>query len=656
MRENAAKKITKVREWCGQKLKARWKALAMLTLFWGLLLSIAAPFTQEKSGERKYGYLLDTLVPFKGGEVLEQEFFMPFDGFHSLILNFENHSENEQKIQVELWDDAGKNLILRETVPVGAEDDPLEYVKEFDRIGDSKQKSYRLKLVNLSKEGDDGIFLYGHANPADFESPTRINGADSGYHINFSALFQNGKTALITALMWISLLALSYLCIFFVSGDFKKDFLVIACSMGMLFLLFNPFPQPLDESTHFFRSFCISQGDWHDEINEGGQIGAVLPENYREVLGTEFSLYSWYSNRELYNQPFEGEGSFYTNPYMSSVIPIDHAVSAVGIWLGRIFHLSSALVILLSRLMDLGAFVALGYLAIRKAPCYKSIFFGVLLLPTCMFLAGSCTQDAVLIGASLYFIAICLDLILGKDRERKISVKEWLPLVLMVPFIASIKYLVYTPIFLLVLLIPSKRFEKHHKIWLSALIVLVSLVMMGYQVYLLKAFPFTEDRNGYVNVGEQIKYVLNHIYESYRNFGTYFFENILMHIENSSISSISGVAHFTGLWVVLGSVLAKDRYQWENRKDRNRFVCTISLISIVIFGLTIAALYAGFTPVGKWGVEGLQTRYIYPFLPLVCLALAHVPVVNQIKNYETKYAFIMTAANASAVASCLLSI
>ena len=64
----------------------------------------------------------------------------PFDGFHSLILNFENHSENEQKIQVELWDDAGKNLIFRETVPVGAEDDPLEYVKEFDRIGDSKQK------------------------------------------------------------------------------------------------------------------------------------------------------------------------------------------------------------------------------------------------------------------------------------------------------------------------------------------------------------------------------------------------------------------------------------------------------------------------------------------------------------------------------------
>ena len=171
--------------------------------------------------------------------------------------------------------------------------------------------------------------LYAHVNKANFEKEAFLNDTKNDANLNFKAVFCDNNVNIIYLITSIALLLLSYLCVLLLKGRFKHDFLIIATLLGMGFLLLNPFPQPLDESTHFFRSFCISQGNWHDSINENGDVGAEVPEIYGDVLATEFSPLSWYANRELFNQTFDGDYTFYVNPYMSSVIPIDHAVAAL---------------------------------------------------------------------------------------------------------------------------------------------------------------------------------------------------------------------------------------------------------------------------------------------------------------------------------------
>lgn len=634
-------------------LKRKWKLLLALTIFWVLLISIFNPFLERTGGERRYGYTSNTIITLKNGDEFKQDFLMPFDGLCEIKFNFQNIKEDEsQQVLIQMWDKERNQKKVSKRILL-SDIDNGEYQLQFPQIDNSKNGNYYIRIVNISNSNDVDIVLSAHLKQAEFEKQSYINNIQNDANLTFTAVFYDNGINVIYIVMWGLIVFLSYLCILLLKGDFKHDFLVIATSMGIGFLLLNPFPHIIDEPTHFFRSFCISQGDWHDTINKDGNIGAQVPENLGYILETEFSPLSWYANRELYNQPFEGKETFYVKAYMSSVIPLDHAVSAVGIAIGRLVHFPAAIVIYLSRIMDLLFYLVFGYLALRLLKYYRSIFFGILLLPACMFLAGSCTQDAVLISASLCFIARCLKLIM-EDDKKKIKIVDIIPLIITIPFIASIKYLIYIPIFLLICLIPNKKFGKKKKLLLCFFIIIICLLSLVYQIYLLKAFPFTEDRNGHVVVSEQIKFVFSNLYFTYRNFGTYLFENAFSHIQNTSISGLVGISSFTGVWVVWGSVMAQDKYIWNNKKKKNIFIISISLISLVIFGLTMAALYVGFTPVGEWGIAGLQTRYIFPFLPLICIALAHLPIKNYMKDYEMKYAFIMIIANATAIVNrCL---
>lgn len=634
--------------------KRKWKLLLALTIFWILLISIVNPFLDKPVGERKYGYVANATIVLNKGDELKQDFLMPFDGLNAIVLNFQDiNTDINQQILFQIWDAKENRQIINKRITLSEIEENGEYKISFSTINDSANRNYYFKLTNVSENDNEPIVLYAHVNKANFEKEAFLNDTKNDANLNFKAVFCDNNVNIIYLITSIALLLLSYLCVLLLKGRFKHDFFIIATLLGMGFLLLNPFPQPLDESTHFFRSFCISQGNWHDSINENGDVGAEVPEIYGDVLATEFSPLSWYANRELFNQTFDGDYTFYVNPYMSSVIPIDHAVAVLGIAIGRILQLPIAIVIYLSRFMDLLFYLCFGYWALRLTKYYTSIFFGILLLPTCLFLAGSCTQDAVLISASLCFIAGCLNLILN-DEVETIKLSDIVPLLITIPFIASIKYLIYVPIFLLILFIPSRKFGRYRKLLLGVVIAGISLLLLFYQIYLLKEIPFIEDRNGYVDVGKQIKFVFENLYFTYRNFGTYFFENIFKHIQNAFVEELNGLSSFTGIWVILGSILAQDKYIWKDKKKNMIFVLSISLISLIIFGLTMAALYAGFTPVGEWGIDGLQTRYIFPFLPLVGIALANLPIKNYMKNYENKYAFIMIIANTMAIMSrCL---
>ena len=640
------------------KIMVHKKLLIGMIIFWFLFLSIWNPFLKHQTAEHKYGYRTDALLVLHGGETLQETFRSTLKGLKAVNIYSMHDESTSHDILMEIKTD-GK-IIYSKTVNTQEIGD----VYQLDLQGvvsDDAGKDYTLMFTNLSTDNnpDSGITFNMHSDIVSEEDNAVFNGDRQNQSLNFGAEYQNKTLDMIYLGIWSLLILLSFICVIFLDERLEHNFLIIGCVIGLFYMFINPFPHAIDEYTHFFRAFCISQGDIHDSINENGLIGAEVSESYTDLLNVGFSIPKWYANREFYNKPFSETTEFYVNPYMSSVIPTDHAVSAAGIFAGRVLHLNLVWIIILSRLFDLIFYMVFAYYAIKFANHYKAIFFGVALIPWQLFSAASCSQDAILAGASLFMVSYCLHFYFNKDNDSAaaIGVKEMVLLLLPILFISSIKYLIYMPLVILFLFIPARLFKvKRGKMILIGITVLFSFVMFVYQVFLLKAFPFVEDRIENVDVAGQVKYVFSNIYYSYRNFGEYFFESLLDHVERTMArNSPMFLERWAGILIVLGAPLVTDKFKWNCNKEKKVFSYTLAGISFIVYGLVMAALYAGFTPIGEWGIWGLQTRYIFPVLPLICILLAGLPIKNEMKNCKIKYTVFLLMVNIFSFASyCLM--
>lgn len=293
--------------------------------------------------------------------------------------------------------------------------------------------------------------------------------------------------------------------------------------------------------------------------------------------------------------------------------------------------------------MDYACYIALCYCAIKNANHYKSVFFIVSLLPTNIILAASCSQDPIVVGASLLFISLCLKNYCSDNRE--VSLHDRILLLICIVFFCSVKYFIYAPLLILLILIMDKLVvQKKGKGFIISAILIIGILLV-LQVILMEKFPFKEDRNGDVDVARQITFVLTHLFYTYRNFGTYFENSIWTHLENLSsagfiTSAFPFIAKGVGIvGIIGGGVLAQDRFDFQDKKIK--IAIFLGGVAALIYCLIIGALYVGFTPVGKFAVEGLQTRYILPFLPLVMIVLSMLKIENKMKGYESFLQLLM---------------
>ena len=194
---------------------------------------------------------------------------------------------------------------------------------------------------------------------------------------------------------------------------------------------------------------------------------------------------------------------------------------------------------------------------------------------------------------------------------------------------ASIKYLIYSLLFVLVFFIPKERFAKPGmKKWFILSGVLLGVLLMVYQVYMLKAYPFVEMRNGDVDVAGQMAFVFGDFYGAFRILAHYFTGQFLLQLYGIYMfGEFNGIAYLLSGVILLSGVLAADKYHWENPRRRAAFH------------------WVGYTPVGSTDVDGVQTRYLIPFLPLLGIVIADLPVESKIRHLEEKIAFIMVLGN-----------
>lgn len=639
-----------------EKLKKKKKYIIAVAIFWIFIIVVYSPWNISKGTKYEImngGENEGVVGELTGGMLLSQKFTAVDDGLSSVALFCANYQRNNNgKVIISLFEESTDNLIVSKDVALKDVKDNEYYNIVFPKQNDSKGKQYMLTVNSVDGSVGNAITVCCGKNENENYS-AELNGKSIGKALCLKTGYWRYELQILKLVMWVIIIALSFIFIWIFDKADEKTFLKLSFTLGITLIFLDPFVHPIDESTHFFRSYMISQGDFFDTV-ENGKIGGDVSSNYADIVETKLSLKSYCTNSELWNQSFERSKEFYSNPYMSSVIPVNHAIGAVGIFIGNMFHLPAVAVILLGRLMDYLFYVMFCYYAIKKANYYKNLFFIVATLPTGLYLAASYSIDPVLISASLLFASICLRHYF--EKELQMTRKEKIALLICCVFVSSVKYLVYTPILLLFLLIPRKKFSKKEYLieWTVALSIISLMAAM--QLYLLNAFPFKEDRNGDVDVARQVEYMSHNLIVTIQNFATYISNSVLGHVQGlGRVKCISFVTPFIGIFAVFGAFLETKKYKFEEKEKRMITALLLGIFSLV-FALTIVSLYVGFTPVGKFAVEGLQTRYLIPVLLFVMIPISSIHVDNHIENYEEKTAFIMSVGIMDMIARFLIDI
>ena len=628
-----------------ESIKAKRVYFLILLIFWIIAFIIGNPMGDSDTnnvyshfGEEERGvHLLE-----KSGDVISQKFTAQEDGLNSVSLKFGTGMKtNYGTLRVDILDENGVSVASSDVMLDTLQDNRFQKIP-FATQKDSKGKTYTIYINTLGIDAGDLIGIYYADNPGNMENAV-INGEDSGGVLAAYVYYYSDTVMYLRLLAWAGLFLLSFICLIWVKGISEKDFLKIAILIGMASVVLTRFPHAIDESTHFFRSFMISEGKLADEVEEG-LIGGYVSDNYEDVLSENLSVNEYLSNPELWNSSFSEDKAFYENPYMASVAPSNHIIGALGILIARCAGLSVVWTIILGRLFDFAFYTLFCYLAIKNARYYKSMFFVLSLLPMSIWLAGSFSLDPILISSALLFASITLKYYF--DRELMVTKTDMVLMLICAVFIVSVKYLVYSPLCLMFFLIPRKAFtKKQYRFELIAAILLIA-VFAVLQLYLLKTFSFTEDRNGNVDVAEQLAFALGHpgytvrVLTDFLMSGRYIPLQSMAKLGSSVYGVIEVIGRVMSFFVFIAAAIAPDKYDFGDRKKKG-FIALMAMIFAVVTVLVTVSLYFGYTPIGGSTVDGVQARYFIPILICAMMVFSFIPLKNNIKKYETTLPFIM---------------
>lgn len=617
----------------------RWPRLLIALGFWALLILVYNPFNIEKDKQIEEYYSFNgqtTIGEISADVVYSQEFKSNYDNLSSVALYMGTYDrKNYGDLTVALLDEKGK-MLSQCIMDVGDVTDGWVQF-DFSRLKDTKGKTYTLTIKGDSNVGQGVTIMCGHTDSC---KPTKIDGKASRNSIYFQLIYQSDEALYLKLGVWIVLFLFSLIFVLFPGKADEKTFLKLAVCFGIIIAILNPFPHMLDENTHFFRSFMVSQGDFIDELDRKGNIGGYVADNYDEMIGNRLSLETLVENYDFWSGEFHSNEEFFENPYMSSYVPINHALGAAGIWIGRACNLPVYLCVWFGRLTTLAFYIILCYFAIRKAKYYKSLFFTVAMIPLGLSLAASFSVDPILIASSLLFTSICWRFYF--DHEQRGRWHDIVLLLICVTFIAASKYLIYCTVLLQYFLIPRKCYKHKISYFMVLLIMLLLVALMGItQMQLLGMFEYMEDRNGDVDMARQLQFLLRDIPRGLKILAQSFYNTLTLNVSCLTFySDHIGIARLLGLLLVLAAALEPDKYVFESAKKMWGFIALMLFIICLSWAMTVGALYLAYSPVGSHYADGVQSRYLIPLLIMGLVPVSCIPFKNKMRNYKEQVAFI----------------
>lgn len=442
----------------------------------------------------------------------------------------------------------------------------------------------------------------------------------------------------------------------FILNDLRKMkieniFLIIALLTGISFAVITPLGQEPDGWAHFMRSVDVSYGNLLLPFvdNNGSSALLQLPENinsvgFQKIAPNTGSGIAYMNHiKELYFSDnsviLEGPGGFTSFFYLPQ---------AIGLCVARLFHMSAYGHMLLGRLVNLFAYIALTYVGLKKMPILKNIYLVIALLPMTIFQAASFSYDALLNGFCFLFIGLCFYYTYEKES---LSWKDVLPLGCILALLFLCKY-IYVCIGLLVFTIPVKKFGNVKNYWKSFGIAIIPVIMivavMGSMLISYNTPAPSTDSTGVVETAQmtQLAFALQNPVHAIKVFINTFRMYFNLYLQTLNILgwlnySLEFFETLVPIFAVAVAVL--DTQNCVNKiTTKNRILYFMTFVIVVVAGL--AGLYLMDTtanPVGTSAILGYQGRYTIPVLMLLLATFVSGNVENKIKDFSLKVAGAM---------------
>lgn len=405
--------------------------------------------------------------------------------------------------------------------------------------------------------------------------------------------------------------------------------LAALCLATLLFAAITPPFQAPDEDQHYMKSVLLSQGRLLGEAR-GGTVGADLPRDAVALMAGDFDphaegafqLYDGAMLRRAWDRPAApGASAFAAFPNVANYAPTLYAPQATGVLVGEAVGLPRLGGFYLGRAVNaLTALLLLG-LALAALPFGRLALLAIAALPTTCYQAGSLSPDATIHG--LGFLALALSLRVGHAAAGRAGGA----LLAIAPF-ATLAKGVYLPLLLAGLPLPPRWRDR--RLWIIVLAILLGIgAFLAWTVYsgaTPALYSIASRKTGDVTttapLSAQLAVVLADPLAYLRILVT-------SHVERLPVYALQIVGRFG--WnaillpllayplalLMLASAVAGGTLPPLPRLTRLWWL----LLAIGGIALVETALYLTGTPYAADYVQGVQGRYLLPFLPLILIAL-----------------------------------
>lgn len=541
----------------------------------------------------------------------------------------------ESRLDIKITDEENGNTMFEQSYLVseiaGSRENEF-YIPLDENIADSEDREYMIsiELVNFNDTklyiAQTGQFQYDEyvlsVNERELSSALALKTtyADSDFILKLYWIF--------VCLVFIALFTL-YLAIYFKQFSVENVFLILALSLGIIYMLTITVYGVPDEASHMDTAYRYSNRllgiERSERIGYDFKRAADVDALTEQTERTSVNINSY---QRLYNGFFsKTEEDYLVECYMrdnsNNGGVLLYWASTIGLTIARMLNFGTIPMYLTGRFFNLLAYCILVYVAIKILP-YGKITMGLLAtLPISLQQAASFSYDALLNGYAMLFIAYCLYL---ANAKRKLMTYDILIIVVLTMLIAGCKGGVYLPMCLLVLYIPYKRGYRSLKSYFMYGFILVITVVTFGKSYIVYLFQKLTASHGTVSSGVNgtenytFGYLLNHPLKLISLFCNTLFERTDAYIQNILGGNLGWLNIripwiYCFIFLIILLISASAIVPKINGKERILFL----FISLCSFFLVNFSMLIVWTPKTSDYIMGVQGRY---FLPFIFLAIA----------------------------------
>ncbi len=416
----------------------------------------------------------------------------------------------------------------------------------------------------------------------------------------------------------------------------EKIFVVIALVFGFLYTIILPPFQSVDEASHFFRAYQISEGNFkakHVDNNIGDYLPTALHtyyQKYQPMIKNIDNKTNFANIKEDFNiKTDKNDTEFITFSNTALYSPACYIGQLPGIILGKLITNKIALQYYFGRFSNLLMYCLLIFLAIKIIPFYKLPLAVIALMPMSLSVGSAYSSDVMVFGLNFLWTAIILKIVFGKENTN-IKMLSCI-LILLAFFIALTKsYILLIP---LCFLITPQKFNSA-KVYTATMFAIILSAAAGLVLWhgLISDIPVNMNE-GIADPNSQIRFILLHPL----SYAIILLKTLIIKLPRLIITMV-GVLGWQDTpldfctYILYPVILYISMFYNNIEFELNKFqkiVVILTLISGII--ITFTSLYIMWSPVENGVILGLNGKY---FIPLLIPALLLLKKIRPNYDYE----------------------